>query len=52
VPLPKIEREEMRFLTPAEVATTLADAIDPLSVGTEPTWIRGSNAPSAAAAPI
>ena len=28
VPLPKVEREEMRFLTPAEVAT-LADAIDP-----------------------
>jgi len=27
VPLPKVEREEMRFLTPAEVAT-LADAID------------------------
>jgi hypothetical protein len=26
VPLPKVEREEMRFLTPAEVAT-LADAI-------------------------
>jgi hypothetical protein len=26
VPLPKVEREEMRFLTPAEV-TTLADAI-------------------------
>jgi integrase len=28
VPLPKVEREEMRFLTPAEVAT-LADAIQP-----------------------
>jgi integrase len=28
VPLPKVEREEMRFLTPAEVAT-LADAIAP-----------------------
>jgi integrase len=28
VPLPKVEREEMRFLTPAEVAT-LADAIRP-----------------------
>jgi integrase len=28
VPLPKVEREEMRFLTPAEVAT-LADPIDP-----------------------
>ena len=28
VPLPKVEREEMRFLTPAEVAR-LADAIDP-----------------------
>jgi integrase len=28
VPLPKLEREEMRFLTPAEVAT-LADAIQP-----------------------
>jgi integrase len=27
VPLPKVEREEMRFLTPAQVAT-LADAID------------------------
>jgi Phage integrase, N-terminal SAM-like domain len=27
VPLPKVEREEMRFLTPAEVAT-LADVID------------------------
>src|ERR687897_216966 len=29
VPLPKIEREEMRFLTPAEIIT-LADAIRPL----------------------
>jgi integrase len=28
VPLPKVEREEMRFLTPAEIAR-LADAIDP-----------------------
>jgi len=28
VPLPKVEREEMRFLTPAEAAT-LADAIRP-----------------------
>jgi integrase len=28
VPLPKVEREEMRFLTPAEVAA-LADAIAP-----------------------
>jgi integrase len=28
VPLPKVEREEMRFLTPAEVAT-LAEAIQP-----------------------
>jgi integrase len=28
VPLPKVEREEMQFLTPAEVAT-LADAIQP-----------------------
>ena len=28
VPLPRVEREEMRFLTPAEVAT-LADAIHP-----------------------
>jgi hypothetical protein len=28
VPLPKVEREEMRFLTPGEVAT-LADAIAP-----------------------
>jgi integrase len=28
VPLPKVEREEVRFLTPAEVAT-LADAIQP-----------------------
>jgi integrase len=29
VPLPKVEREEMRFLTPAEIIT-LADAIRPL----------------------
>jgi hypothetical protein len=29
VPLPKIEREEMRFLTPAEIVT-LADAIRPM----------------------
>lgn len=28
VPLPKVERKEMRFLTPAQVAT-LADAMDP-----------------------
>jgi integrase len=28
VPLPKVERQEMRFLTPTEV-TSLADAIDP-----------------------
>jgi len=30
VPLPKVEREEMRFLTPAEAAT-LADAIRPVT---------------------
>lgn len=30
IPVPKIERDEMRFLTPAEVVT-LADAIDPRS---------------------
>jgi hypothetical protein len=29
VPLPKVEREEMRFITPAEIIT-LADAIRPL----------------------
>jgi integrase len=29
VPLPRVEREEMRFLTPAEIAR-LADVIDPL----------------------
>ena len=28
VPLPKVEREEMQFLTPAEIAW-LADVIDP-----------------------